>query len=847
MPRAGRCWPRSTSRPPRRRAAHPRRHPGGWPRSTASSSRSSCPGDQVGRSVGVVAASPGTAFDLVGYLPLAEVTAGPYDVPARLVAELVGRALDEDLLPLGDLSAALLPPTATRPPSSWCAPTAWSPGTACATEAFRQVDGAVEVTWHVADGDRVTARQVLGTVTGPLAPVLTAERTALNFLGHLSGIATRTRAFVDAAAPLRVWDTRKTTPGLRSLEKAAVRAGGARNHRGNLSDWVMFKDNHLTALGIVEAVAAARGTWPGRTVHVECERIDQVVEALEAGADALLLDNMSPDEVPRLRRRRRRPRPVGGHPPRPARGLRRDHARDRGHLRPHRRRRGVERLAHQLRARARHRPRHRGGRPLTAPPRGAAAVRGGRAGGGRAASASSRRSGTSTGPTGSSTRRPTPRRAGCSSTRGSTRTSATRRSPSCCSAGRRCCWARTWPRCAPCRRSGCSSPWRCCSRSAGGWRAGGPGWWRPGCSPSSPAPWRWPGGRSPTCGSTATPCSRRSPATLVLVGLWLGWRWIADGGLRWAVAAGAVLGLAGASKLNALVVLVPGGGGRRGVRVGPGPAARRGVRRWWRPPSWRSCCRSPCSAAGRSTSSSRRCGSRPSGPRAGTCWCSDPTSTSAARGGRTCATSSMPTARCWCWRCWSGSASCWPAGAGCVVVYLLAATLSLVFTALVSPVALPHYRAIWTAPLVLLVAIGLTEQIERLRRERDHPPGARPGGRRRSPWSCWWAFGAASMVQLATLGDGDYRQVARAGGGRRRRAQPDPHLRRLGRPVLPGCGRRPRPVRRRQRARPDAGARPVADRRRPGRVGGAVAVVGPAAGAWSRTGSVASRPWWAEP
>jgi nicotinate-nucleotide pyrophosphorylase (carboxylating) len=170
-------------------------------------------------------------------------------------------------------------------------------GIACVDETFAQVDPAIACQWSVADGDRVAAGQAFGTVTGPLASVLTAERTALNFLGHLSGVATRTRAFVDAAAPLRVWDTRKTTPGLRSLEKAAVRAGGGRNHRGNLSDWVMFKDNHLTALGIVEAVRAARDAWPGRTVHVECERLDQVREALEAGADAILLDNMTPDEV----------------------------------------------------------------------------------------------------------------------------------------------------------------------------------------------------------------------------------------------------------------------------------------------------------------------------------------------------------------------------------------------------------------------------------------------------------------------------------------------------------------------------------------------------------------------
>ncbi|WP_421118387.1 carboxylating nicotinate-nucleotide diphosphorylase [Aquihabitans daechungensis] len=222
---------------------------------------------------------------------------GPYDAPGRVVADLVGRALDEDLLPLGDLSASLLPASAEGRAEFVARTDGVVAGTACATEAFRQLDDEVHVVWQVDDGDRVAAGEVMGIVTGPLASILSAERTALNFLGHLSGIATRTRAFVDAAAPLRVWDTRKTTPGLRSLEKAAVRAGGARNHRGNLSDWVMFKDNHLTALGIVEAVRSARDRWPGRTVHVECERIEQVVEALDAGADALLLDNMSPDEV----------------------------------------------------------------------------------------------------------------------------------------------------------------------------------------------------------------------------------------------------------------------------------------------------------------------------------------------------------------------------------------------------------------------------------------------------------------------------------------------------------------------------------------------------------------------
>jgi nicotinate-nucleotide pyrophosphorylase (carboxylating) len=173
-------------------------------------------------------------------------------------------------------------------------------GTRCVDETFAQLDPEVEVSWAASDGDRVTAGQVIGTVRGSTASVLTGERTALNFLCHLSGIATITRRFADAAAEggsAQIWDTRKTTPGLRTLQKAAVRAGGAVNHRGNLSDWVMFKDNHLALLGIAEAVASARATWPGRLVHVEAGDLDQVRQALVAGADAILLDNMSPEEA----------------------------------------------------------------------------------------------------------------------------------------------------------------------------------------------------------------------------------------------------------------------------------------------------------------------------------------------------------------------------------------------------------------------------------------------------------------------------------------------------------------------------------------------------------------------
>ncbi len=221
----------------------------------------------------------------------------PFDPPRGAILDVVARSLAEDLTPLGDLTAALLPPEARAEARFVARSAGVVAGLTGVEETFAAVDDTIEVTWTVTDGDRVAAGEAFGTVTGPLAPVLTGERTALNLLSHLSGIATRTRAFVDAAAPLRVWDTRKTTPGLRALQKAAVRAGGARNHRGNLSDWVMFKDNHLTVLGIEEAVRRARDVWPGRTVHVECERLDQMLAALDAGADAVLLDNMSPDEV----------------------------------------------------------------------------------------------------------------------------------------------------------------------------------------------------------------------------------------------------------------------------------------------------------------------------------------------------------------------------------------------------------------------------------------------------------------------------------------------------------------------------------------------------------------------
>jgi nicotinate-nucleotide pyrophosphorylase (carboxylating) len=225
---------------------------------------------------------------------------GRFSPPITAVRAAVARALEEDLVPLGDISSALLPADARAEARFVTRADGVLAGTDCATEALAQVDPAIDCRWSASDGDHVRAGDVLGTVEGPLAPVLTAERTALNFLCHLSGIATLAHLFVEAAGPsITVWDTRKTTPGLRTLEKAAVRAGGAVNHRGNLSEWVMLKDNHLTVLGVADGVARARAAYPGKLVHVECDTVEKVEEALEAGADALLLDNMEPDQARR--------------------------------------------------------------------------------------------------------------------------------------------------------------------------------------------------------------------------------------------------------------------------------------------------------------------------------------------------------------------------------------------------------------------------------------------------------------------------------------------------------------------------------------------------------------------
>jgi nicotinate-nucleotide pyrophosphorylase (carboxylating) len=220
---------------------------------------------------------------------------------AAAVTEAVTRALAEDLWTDGDLTAALVPERATAHFALRARQPGVLAGRACATETFRQLSPELPLIWHAEDGSVLEAGTTVMEVTGPLRPILTGERTALNFLGRLSGIATLTARYVAAAharnPAVQVLDTRKTTPGLRALEKAAVKAGGGVNHRASLSEAVLVKDNHLAGLTISEAVARARTVWPGRVVQIECDDLEQVAEAAKAGADALLLDNMIPARV----------------------------------------------------------------------------------------------------------------------------------------------------------------------------------------------------------------------------------------------------------------------------------------------------------------------------------------------------------------------------------------------------------------------------------------------------------------------------------------------------------------------------------------------------------------------
>ena len=178
-------------------------------------------------------------------------------------------------------------------------------GLPVAESVFRELSDAVDLSGRVKDGERVPSGQTLMVIRGPARAILTAERVALNFVQRLSGVATLTRQFVDAiqGSGARILDTRKTTPGLRRLEKYAVECGGGQNHRLGLFDLVLIKDNHLAALRDAEpnpvaaAVNRARGQHPGLRVVVEADTLEQVDLALEAGADIILLDNMTVVEL----------------------------------------------------------------------------------------------------------------------------------------------------------------------------------------------------------------------------------------------------------------------------------------------------------------------------------------------------------------------------------------------------------------------------------------------------------------------------------------------------------------------------------------------------------------------
>jgi nicotinate-nucleotide pyrophosphorylase (carboxylating) len=170
-----------------------------------------------------------------------------------------------------------------------------------AAEVFRRVVPGATFTACATDGDRLAAGAILAELTGPARGLLTAERTALNILQHLSGIATQTRRYVDAIAGTGavLLDTRKTIPGLRLAAKYATRMGGARNHRMGLYDSVLIKDNHIAVCGsLTEAVRLAKAATT-RAVEVECDTLEQVGESLIAGADIILLDNMPPDVLHR--------------------------------------------------------------------------------------------------------------------------------------------------------------------------------------------------------------------------------------------------------------------------------------------------------------------------------------------------------------------------------------------------------------------------------------------------------------------------------------------------------------------------------------------------------------------
>jgi len=223
-------------------------------------------------------------------------------LPRIVIEPTVRNALIEDLGLAGDITSAAVIPVGHR---SRLAMVSRNPGVIAGLDAaelaFQLIDPAVGMVRHMEDGSVVKPGDVIATIEGPSRALLTGERTALNFLGHLSGIATVTASIVSAISGSKasVVCTRKTTPGLRSLEKYAVRAGGGMNHRFALNDAVLIKDNHIAiAGGIAETIRRAKaGVGHMVKIEIEVDTLDQLQDAMQIGVDAVLLDNMTPVQL----------------------------------------------------------------------------------------------------------------------------------------------------------------------------------------------------------------------------------------------------------------------------------------------------------------------------------------------------------------------------------------------------------------------------------------------------------------------------------------------------------------------------------------------------------------------
>ena len=217
------------------------------------------------------------------------------DVLEEDMLHTVRAALSEDI-GKGDITAALIPWQQTAKAVVICRENAVVCGQAWFNAVFAELDSRITVHWLVRDGDTIEDKQTLCTLSGPARPLLTGERTALNFLQTLSGTATIARRYAETVAdlPVRILDTRKTIPGLRQAQKYAIRVGGCNNHRSGLYDGILIKENHIAAAGsISKAVRDASTANPDVMVEVEVENDEQLHQALDAGADRLLLDNYS--------------------------------------------------------------------------------------------------------------------------------------------------------------------------------------------------------------------------------------------------------------------------------------------------------------------------------------------------------------------------------------------------------------------------------------------------------------------------------------------------------------------------------------------------------------------------